>query len=1030
MRKSQFFKIWILSALCFSLAVGVHAAPSQAAAPQSASSASTIKVAGKVLDEAGDPVIGATVMVKGNSKGVITDLDGNFEIDVTPQSVLQISFLGMAQQNIPVVSSQKNLVVTLKEQTEELDEVTVVAFGKQKKQSVIGAISTIKAEDLRSPVGNLSNNLAGKLAGVVQMQRSGAPGTTSEFWIRGISTFGANSTPLILVDGVERSMDLVDPDDIATFSILKDATATALYGVRGANGIVVITTKRGKESKPVVSAKVEYGYTAPIRTSEMADAQEWIKYYNDITLEASNRLAIQPSEEQKYLTGVDPDLYPNVDWVKTIFKDHASSTRVNLNVSGGTQEVRYHISGAYYHESSLFNNNNERYDAQLDFTRMNFRANVDVNITSSTTLELSLANVYKTKNRTTSSLYEVYWKSLYTTPIATPPVFSDGTIARPLIGSNPYLNLNYLGYAQDFDNTAQSLASFTQDFSDFVTPGLKFNLKFAWDANNGSTLNRSISPVTYSANGRDDEGNIIYHANNDGSDYMTFSHANNWGERTTNLEASLLYNNVFAGKHDVGAMLLFTMRNKTLVFPGSYERSFPYRNIGLAGRFTYSFDNRYFAEFNFGYNGSENFAPKKRFGFFPSVAVGYIISNEKFWENLQPTWNLLKIKASYGTIGNDQIGGNRRFAFNTTMKTWDYGYTFGGSKPINMGGLATGMPGNPNVQWEKSTKENLGLELGFFNNSLNIQADAFYEKREGIFILQKSIPTTVGQNVNEYVNIGEMSNKGFELSVEYIKSFGDWFVSGRGNFTFNRNRYEKDDEPIPTWSYMSNEDQHYPRQSGLIALGLFESEEDIANSPRQTFSAVRPGDIKYKDINGDGVIDALDEVTIGYTQNPEITYGFGGTVAWKGIDFSVFFQGVGNVTRIIGGFPLYGASSNIRYEGGIYKDVANNRWTIDNPNPAAEYPRLSLSKVENNMRRSTYWQRDMSFLRLKNIELGYTIPKEITQKAYLSKVRVYLQAVNLLTWSKFKLWDPEINSSYGEEYPQMKTGAIGLSVQF
>ncbi|MDE6715212.1 MAG: TonB-dependent receptor plug domain-containing protein, partial [Muribaculaceae bacterium] len=370
------------------------------------------------------------------------------------------------------------------------------------------AISTVTADDIRSPERNLSNNLAGKLAGVVQMQRSGAPGSTSEFWIRGVSTFGNYSQPLILVDGVERSMDLVDPNDIATFSILKDATATALYGVRGANGIVVITTKRGAESRPKVSAKAEFGITAPIQLASMADTKEWIKYYNDITLDGSNRLAIQPSEEAKYLNGVDPDLYPSVDWIKTIFKDQASTSRVNLSVTGGTQNVRYYISGAYYHESSLFNMaDKSRYDAQLDFSRINFRANVDVNITSSTELGLSLGTIYKTKNRTNSEMYAVYWQTLRTTPISTPTKFSTGEIARPAIGENPYNTLNNVGYAQDFDYTAESLVSLTQDFSDIVTPGLKANIKVSWDANTGTTLKRAIGPVTYSALGRDDDGN-------------------------------------------------------------------------------------------------------------------------------------------------------------------------------------------------------------------------------------------------------------------------------------------------------------------------------------------------------------------------------------------------------------------------------------------------------------------------------------------------------------------------------------------
>ena len=1035
LRKNIFsIKIWTVTTFCLLSLVNMNASNTLAHSLQKDEIKEVKdnpgkKVTGKVLDEFGEPIPSASILVEGRSRGVITDLDGTFVIEVLPTDKLVVSFLGMETQTI-LVGKQTNIVVKMQPQTAELDEVTVVAYGKQRKASVIGAINTVSMNELKMPVAKLSSGLAGQLAGIVVMQRSGEPGAGADFWIRGINTFGAGNKPLVLVDGVERSMDLVDVEDIASFSILKDATATALYGVRGANGIVLITTKRGTESAPKINARVEYGFTNPVRMPELANTEQWINYYNDITLESSGRLAIQPEEKAKYLNNTDPDLYPNVDWMQTLFKDFSNTTRVNINVTGGSPKIRYYVGGSFYSEGSVFNiSDKDRYDASMRYNKFSFRSNIDINVTSSTELSLSLSNQYETKNRPYGSLSDLYAYMIRTSPIATPTIYSDGTLAKPSTGTNPYNSLNNSGYSQDFFNNAQSLISLTQDFSKMVTPGLKANVKFSWDAYNAHTLNRIVTPSTYYATGRDEEGNLDFVRSTEGSDYMKLTRTNS-GTRTINFEASANYDRLFGEKHRVGALFLFSIRNYTDNFPGNYVDAFAHKNIGIAGRATYSYYDRYFAEFNFGYNGSENFAPDKRFGFFPSFAIGYMLSNEAFWDPLRSTIHLLKIKGSYGEIGNDQIGGNRRFAFNSTMKEGQYGYIFGtnpGSGSIV--GISTGIPGNLNVSWEKAQKANVGLELGLFDQ-LKFQLDYFYEKRTGIYIQQESVPSIVGLNETQYVNLGEMKNQGFDGSMEYEQRFNDWYVSARANFTYNRNKKLYDDKPTPIWPYQSEAGFAYRQQRGLIALGLFESEEDIANSPKQNFGNVRPGDIKYKDINGDNVIDAYDKVAIGYTDVPEINYGFGISLGWKGFDASLFMQGVGNVTRIIGGDALYGASDNIERLGQIYADVAEKRWTTSNPNPNATYPRLSMSKVENNLQPSTYWQRNMSFLRLKNVEIGYTLPKHIYKRLGMSSIRVYAQGVNLLTFSKFKLWDPELDSNYGNIYPQMRTITLGLNLNF
>ncbi len=985
------------------------------------------KINGKVADETGAPLPGVTIVVAGTTRGVITDIDGTYSIEARPSDRLTFSFIGMESRTVEV-GTQRVINITLKAKAEELEDVTVVAYGKQKKESVIGSITSVSANEIKMPVAKISNNLAGQMPGIVSVQRSGEPGAGSNFWIRGVSTFGANSTPLILVDGIERPLDLVDYEDIESFSILKDATATAVYGVRGANGIVLITTKRGKEmSKPRINAKVEYGVLSPVVMPELANTEQWIDYYNDITYDNTGRFAFTDQEKQKYLDGTDPDLYPGVDWMKTLFKDATDNQRVSLNITGGGKNIVYYVSGSLYTENGIFNPEvSKNYDPSMRYTRYSFRSNVDIDLTSSTKLSLGLSNQYETKNRLGVDLATMWSMALTTTPIATPTVFSDGTPAQPLVGNNPYYSLNSTGFSQDFYNNSQSLVSLTQDFSELITKGLSANVKFSWDAVNESTLDKRKHPATYYATGRDEEGNLILHKNSDGSDYLSLARSNR-GNRTTNLEASVTYENLFNDTHRVGALFLFSRREYTNNFPADYIAAFPYRNIGIAGRATYSYEDKYFIEGNFGYNGSENFAPSHRFGFFPSIAAGYLISNEKYFEKLLPAIHLLKIKASYGEIGNDEIGGDRRFAYNSEM-TWSGGYYFGKSGGWKAG-IATGYPGNPDVEWESSRKTNIGIELGLLND-LKIQADYFVDKREGIYILQESVPSVVGININPYVNLGKMENRGVDGSLEYMKQIGKWSLSARANFTFNRNKKLYDDKPTPIWAYQEEVNEPYNQFRGLIALGLFESEQDIADSPTQTFDAPVVGDIKYKDINGDGMINDYDRVAIGYTTIPEINYGFGLSAGWKGFDLSVFFQGTDHVSRIIGGNPLYGSGGSILVNGQIYADVAENRWTLRNPDPNAKYPRLSMLEKNNNKQASTYWLRDMSYIRLKNAEFGYTIPKRISQKIGASTIRFYLQGVNLLTVSKFKLWDPELDTNWGDVYPNMRTISLGLNVNF
>ena len=988
------------------------------------------EVTGTVLDESNLGVPGAYVLVKGSTRGVMTDNDGRFSISVKPSDVLVAQFLGYEDLEIKV-GSQTDIVFNLTPQANVLDEVVMVAYGAQRKASVIGSISSVDLEQIKIPVGQLSSSLAGKLAGIVVMQHTGEPGAGADFWIRGMNTFGANAKPLVLVDGVERDMDLVDAEDIASFSILKDATATALYGVRGANGIVLITTKRGSESKPKISFKAETGMVTPTCFPELASPSEWIDYYNGLYLERGAAAPISDYQRELYLSGSDPDFYPTTDWIHTIFKDRSSSSRVNLSVTGGTKNVRYYVGGNFYTEDGIFNARSDRYDAGMNFDKFSFRSNVDINITKSTTLGLSLSNQFTDTNSPSSDRNTLYSRTLAASPVGIVTVYSDGTLTLPEQGYNPYNLLNSMGYRTIKNNVAQATMSLTQDFSESITEGLQANVKFSWDAQNQTVVYRNISPAYSKATGRDAEGNLIFESISGGNNYMTLSSSNS-GWNTMNLEASVNYERTFASAHRVGAMFLYNMRNRTNNVPGgSYIAAFPYKHMGVAGRATYSYQDRYFAEFNFGYNGSENFAPGHRFGFFPSYAVGYMISNEPFWQPIKDIVTTLKFKASYGNIGSDQIStdNSRRFAYNTTVNTGAAGAMFG-VNPGTKTGTTTDQYGNPEVSWEQATKANAGFELTLFKD-LRFVFDYFYDKRDGIFILRQSTPSAVGINVNQYVNIGRMKNQGYDMTLEYDHTFHNGlYVSARANYSFNRNKILYNDQPDQVWKYQNTAGFAFQQQFGLIAEGLFESQADIDSWPTQQFGSVQPGDIKYRDINGDGVVNTYDRVAIGYTVVPEINYGFGVSLGFKGFDASVFFSGVGHVSRTISGNNLFGATADIKYEGQIFADVARNRWTVSNPDPDAKYPRLSLENVTNNQQASTFWQRDMSFCRLKNAEIGYTLPKNLTKRIGLSTTRIYLQGTNLLTFSKFKLWDPELATANGSAYPNIKTYSVGLNLNF
>lgn len=1013
-------------------------------------------ITGTILTgDTNEPAIGATVYLRNSTTGTVTDVNGKYSITVEGiGGVLEFSYIGYKKQEV-AVTGQKTIDIVLQPDTEVLEEVVVVGYGSQKKESVVGAISTLDVTKLTVPGSSISNALAGQLSGIVAMSRSGEPGKNSaaDFYIRGVSSFKGTSTPLVLVDGIERDLDLVDTDDIASFSILKDASASAVYGVRGANGVILITTKKGSVGKPQVNVRTEFGFTQPTKRPQMLGSAEWAELYN----EAYGSQYYSPEDIEKYRTNADPDLYPNVDWFDALFDDMAANQRVNLNITGGSDIVKYYVSGAFYNESSIYKNagNIYGYNPSIRYNKFNFRANVDLNLTKSTVVNFNLANIYE---KSFGPGYgdtdaDIWSYTFMTSPNAFPVQYSDGKLSGPSSdsGNNPWNMLAHSGYREQFWNSAQSLIGVTQDIGELWKPlkGLTANIKFSWDAWNTTLQRRSKIESFYHARGRAEDGSLIYDRNDEGiwipvhtgDENLSFLIGRS-GTMTRYLEGSLTYNRVFNEIHRVGALLLYNQKIHTNTQAGSGDDALPYKNQGLAARATYAFKDTYFAEVNLGYNGSENFARGHRFGFFPAVAVGWMMSNEKWFQPATKVIDMLKLKASYGKVGNDDIGGQRRWVYESTIVnsgSWNYG------SDGNQGGtgIRIGEVKNLNASWEEALKINAGIEFSLFNK-IRVQADYFREERSGIFLQRAGLPAIVGVSTIPYVNIGKTLNQGFDATVEYTHQVNkDLMLTARGNFTFNRNELLNNDEPDWEYKYQNRIGKPFGsggslQPFGLVAIGLFESQEEIDNSPVQNFGEYRVGDIKYQDINGDGQIDSQDQIAIGYTNLPEITYGFGGTAQYKNWDFNIFFQGVARTSFFLNGSSIRTPFSSGNMErAAINEDIYGNVWMSTNTpeqNANVTYPRLSMSSggagASNNSQASTWWLRDGSFLRLKSVEIGYSLPKSLLQKSFIKSLRFYAAGNNLLQFSPFKLWDPEKGSTDGSGYPLNRMFSIGFNANF
>lgn len=872
-----------------------------------------VKVTGKVLDENGEGVPGANVVVKGNkAQGTMTDIEGNFTLTVPANTVLVATFIGYIPTEFPL-NGKTNVILKITPDTKQLDEVVVVGFGAQKKASVVGAVQTVKASELRSPSSTLSNSFAGRIAGVVAVQRGGEPGADgANFWIRGISTFASNTSPLVFIDNVEVSisdLNALSPEVIEGFSILKDATATALYGARGANGVMLITTRNGKDmEKARINIRVQNSFTQPTKTVKVADGVDYMIARNNAVL---NRTPdAQPYYSQEVIDGtrnqLNPYIYPNVDWENYLFKDFTTTQSANVNVTGGGKRVTYFLSGTLNNDNGMLKKDSKNnFDNNINQLRLSLQANVGVNLTSTTKANVRLnAQVldYSGSAAGTDAIYQGIFEA---PPVMFAPVLPaqngedyilfGNRNGGPIAGRyrNPYAEM-VRGYSEKNESTMIASLDLEQDLK-FIVPGLK--AKGLVSFKNWATTNvvRSFTPYFYGIKdyelGTNGEYNYTYEAITKGSKALTTT-TSNGGDRLLNYQLSLDYAQTFGDKHDVGAMLVYLQRDYNENAPADFYATLPVRNQGIAGRITYAYDNKYMIEANFGYNGSENFGEGKRFGFFPSVAVGYNISNENFFTPLRNVVSNLKIRGSYGKVGNSST--DSRFPYLTYVNLSGASYTFGNDWQNTGTGAVITRYGAAGARWETGIKANIGFDLSLFN-SLNITFDWFTETRKDIFMRRNIVPAESGitGDLRPYANLGKVKNGGIDLNIEYNKAFSkDLIVSLKGSFTYAKNELLEADEPSypENESYRSEIGKPLNRYTGLIALGLFKDEADVENSPEQTFSPnLKPGDIKYKDLNGDGKIDSNDMTEIGDPTVPQIVYGFGGSMQYKNFDFSVFF---------------------------------------------------------------------------------------------------------------------------------------------
>ena len=1086
--------------VCSALVMAPYAGSQAYAEVQNVQQSKIVK--GTVVDETGEPVIGATVLVVGAAatQGTVTDMDGNFSVHVKPGTKLKISYIGCDNM---VVSAKDGMKIQLKSSgAVALNSVEVVAYGVQKKVTMTGAISSVKSEDLvRTSVGSVNNILGGQLSGVTTVQYSGEPGSdAAEIFVRGKATFG-DSSPLIQVDGVERSMSDIDPNEIESVTVLKDASATAVFGVRGANGVVLITTKRGSQGKAKISVSTSWTALSPTKMVEQASSYEYANFYNQMSLNDYNQTALEWVANGKYASveaykeaipfapsfskeiikkfqdGSDPIRFPNTRWADYIMKDITLQQQHNLNISGGTDRVRYFISAGFYSQDGLFKEFGSNYNYGYQYKRFNYRSNLDLKATKTTTLSFNVAGNVSNADKpyTGSGAAGLIKQIYYATPFSSPGII-DGKLVNCTTDYTDGLNLPFLGgngmgyYGHGFMQT--NINKLQMDLVldqklDFVTKGLSFKVKGSY--NSAYTINKQGNSVVATYNPLvqyDESGKIIYNA--DGTPYIVYRQNDNDTDpsysakqdkaRDWYLEGSFNYSRVF-GKHTVNALMLYN-QSKQYYYSGSSYPDVPRSYVGLVGRVTYDYANKYMAEFNVGYNGSENYAPGRRFGTFPAGSLGWILSEEKFWKPISKVVSFFKIRGSWGLVGNDKTVDAIRFLYladpyytgsyglTNNYSNWadSYGYLFGDAQSGTVQGTSAlagayeATKNNPDIGWEKAFKQDYGFDMYFLNDRIKTTFDYYREHRTDIMVRDETVPSSIGFTM-PYTNAGETKSWGWELSLGYNDKIGKNFrLWGKLNLSYNQNEIVEMKEKPQKNEYMFARGHRIGSRSMYKFWKFYEgkqTEEEYEQTFGQPFptqrKSLQPGDCVYVDLDGDGKIDENDKTRDnGYTDDPEYMAGFTFGFNYKRLTFNAQFTGAWNVTRYISDVfrqPFF-CSSNTT-QGGLLSYHVNNTWTPGvYESQDALYPRATWMNAEQNYIESDLWEKDAKYLRLKTVSVSYDFINPAFKKIGMTRCEVTLSGYNLFTLTPYKWGDPETRASNAPSYPLQRTYTISLNVGF
>lgn len=1013
-----------------------------------------VDIQGKITDETGEGLPGASVVLKGTTRGTTTDLNGNYRLTIPEGSTIVISFVGFVTKEI-VVGNQSTIDLQMELDAAQLEEVVVVGYGSQKKSSVVGAISTISNKDIvTSPTSNLSAGLAGKMPGLTIMMKDGELGRESmQTLIRGQATMNS-SAPLVLVDGVEREISTIDPYDIDNISILKDASATAVFGVRGANGVILVTTKKGEAGPARITANVNYSLQKPTRLPDPMNAIDYMNTRNAVIAQHNAYTGESTPPDfgdevfEAYANGDMPEYYVDRNFYKEMLHDYVPMMRANVNMSGGTKKTKYFTSVGYMKQGGPFKTerwDEYNYDNEQRLNRFTFRANIDMKINNTLRGWLNLNGYLQDVNdpivlgqnassATTGRFYFIQMAAFSDIPsISYPDLNSLGEVVTASSGGRtPYGNLNRSGYRKSTKNQMNTTIGLEQDLK-VITEGLSAKVMVSYDANTDHIRGFRQTYDTFAARlgtGSNGQDTVYYDPVETGSELIPA--LSQRFETNYDLQASLSYSNSFE-KHSLSALALYKQEQRTI------EAQVPFNYIGVVGRATYDYDSKYFAEFNFGMNGSEQFATGRRFGFFPAFSLGWMLSEENFMSTVGAV-DFVKIRASSGKVGNDRSGG-ARFIY---LANWSQG-TPNGSYFQSIGGIG-GLPNpvfestvaNPLVSWEVADKTNIGIEASFLNN-FDLEADVFYEKRSSILTGASLVPKYIyGQLALPATNSGVMENKGYEVTLGYSKKFdNELFIGARLSASFARNKVlSLNETPFDDTFAAPYRVEGYPRGTrfGYDNLGYFKNQDEIDGWADQSGlgGAVYPGDLKYVDQNGDGIVDEKDKIAMDYPNVPERNYSLTLQAQYKGFDMSILLHAVDNYSFDFSGRAIYDWHGNAVDGRKNYFGLHKYAWTAEKAENGGDirYPRMHVDGVSVSKQPSNYWILDLWYMRLRNMEVGYTLPTTASSKIGLEKLRVYFNGLNMLTWDNmpFKYMDPEVNNSLS--HPIFATYNFGMNITF